>query len=60
MLTLKRRLELVQKRTLSVNIKPEIRHLIGIYQERDNIHNESEAVRQLIAAGLVAAEVFPD
>ena len=60
MLTLEKRLELMSKRTLSITIKPEVRHLIGVYQEREGIRTESEATRQILAAGLIAAEVFPD
>ena len=60
MLTLQEELELTRKGKIALSVRPEFRKLIGIYQQREGIHTEAEAARQILAAGLIAAEVFPD
>ena len=60
MLTLQEELELTRKGKLALTVRPEFRKLIAVYQKREGLRTESEAARQILAAGLIAAEVFPD
>ena len=60
MLTLEEELRLMKKGNISLTLPPMIRALIGRYQEREGIRTEAEAARQIISAGLIAAEMYPD
>jgi len=60
MITLEEELKLLRKGALSLKLPPVTRALIGKYQQREDIRTEAEAVRQIISAGLIAAEMYPD
>lgn len=60
MLTFEEELKLIKKGNLSLTLPPVMRALIGRYREREGIRSEAEAARQIISAGLIATDTYPD